>query len=141
MATRASIERGLLVFSIWATAGFLGLGFWLEGLARDSLAPAFIGIAFVVAAFVAHIVVNAKFQQGFSRGEAALAIGLYGLMALLYVGARLGGGMGRAGALSGLALLGVVAVGFIVYLATRYGVRGAFSRFHPRGRAPREAAR
>ncbi len=141
MATRASIERGLLVFSIWATAGFLGLGFWLEGLARDALTPACVGIAFMVAAFVAHIVVNAKFHQGFSRGEAALAIGLYGLMALLYVGARLQGGMSSAGTLSGLALFGVLAAGFIVYLAARYGVRGAFSRFHSRGHAPKEATR
>jgi len=130
MTTRTSIERGILVFSIWATLGFLGLGFWLEAMARDALLLALLGIGLTVAAFVAHIVVNTVFRQGFTRGETALGIGLYGLMALLYVGARLQGGMSAEGALSGLALFGALAVGFIVYLATRYGVRGAFSRFH-----------
>ncbi len=141
MATRASIERGILVFSIWATLGFLGLGFWLEGMARDMMVLSFVGIALMVAAFVAHIIVNAVYRQGFSRGETALGIGLYGLAALLYVGGRLQGTMSTTGARSGLALFGVLAAGFIAYLATRHGVRGAFSRFHHDTQSAKDTAR
>ena len=130
MATPARIERGILVFSIWAALGLLGLGFWLEGMARDAMGVSFLGIGLMVAAFVAHIIVNAVFRQGFTKGEAALGIGLYGLMALIYVGARLDGALSASGALSGLALFGVLGFGFLFYLATRHGVRGAFSRFH-----------
>ena len=29
------VHRGILVFAIWAVFGFLGLGLFLEGMARD----------------------------------------------------------------------------------------------------------
>jgi hypothetical protein len=141
MDMRASIERGILVFSIWATLGFLGVGFWLEGATRDAMALSLLGIALILAAFVAHVVVNAVYRQGFGQGEAALGIGLYGLMALLYVGARLQGSLNATGTNAGLALFGVLALGFVVYLATRHGVRGAFTRFHHATRPARDGAR
>ncbi len=130
MAQPASIDRSILVFAIWAVLGFLGLGFVLEGFARDSIAAAAIGIGLVIAAFVAHIIVNGIWQQGFSDGEATLGIGAYGVLALVFILSWATGHVTASGYLAGIALFGLIAVGFIAYLATRHGVRGAFSQFH-----------
>ncbi len=126
------VDRGILVFAIWAALGFLGLGIVLEGFTRDSWAISAAGVATIAAAFVAHIVVNVVFGTGFSRGETALAIGTYGLLGSVFLAGAVSGGMSMADYYSGLTLFGVLAVGFLVYLTTRHGLRGAFSRFHLR---------
>jgi hypothetical protein len=130
MSTRASAERTVLVFCIWAGPGFLGAGGLVEGFVRDSLPIALLGIGGICAAFIAHIVVNAVFGQGFSRAETALGIGGFGLFAALFVTAWVGGELSPTDYLSGLAAFFTLAMGFLVYLSTRYGMRGAFSRFH-----------
>jgi hypothetical protein len=128
----AEVERGILVFSIWAALGILGLGIVLEGFARDSWPIAAGGVATIVAAFVAHIVVNAVFDTGFSRGEAALGIGAYGLLGLIFLAGAVSGDMSMTDYYSGLTLFGVLAAGFLAYLTTQHGLRGAFSQFHIR---------
>jgi hypothetical protein len=120
MPRLATVERDLLVFSIWAVLGLLGLGFLLEGLTRDAYPLALIGILLVVAGFVAHIIVNQIFGNGFRRGETALGIGAFGALALVFM----------ADYASGLTLFGVLVAGLVAYLATRHGLRGAFSQFH-----------
>jgi hypothetical protein len=141
MGTPARIERGILVFSIWAALGFLGLGFVLEGFTRNSIGLSLLGTAIIVAALCAHIVVNAIFQQGFTTGEATLGVAAYGAMVLVFIVAWLSGGLSSANYLSGIALFGILAVGFIAYLTTRYGLRDAFSRFHPHEASSKETAR
>ncbi|MDR3372902.1 MAG: hypothetical protein P4L98_04155 [Ancalomicrobiaceae bacterium] len=131
-------ERGLLVFAIWATLGAAGLCFTLEGLSRDALMLALAGTGAVVAAFVAHMIVNWVYGQGFTRGEATLGIGAYGLLALVFVLAWLSGGVDRAGYLAGLAFFGTLGFGFVAYLAARHGLRGTFSQFHVHGSATGE---
>lgn len=130
MTTPSSTERGILVFSIWAALGFLGLGFLLEGFSQDRYLLSLTGILVLVAAFVAHIVANAIFRQGFTRGETALGIGGFGLLALVFIVGWFGGDMSMSDYYSGITLFGILAAGFLIYLATRYGTRGAFSRFH-----------
>jgi hypothetical protein len=141
MRTPAAPERSILIFAIWAVLGFLGLGFVLEGMVRESFIACGIGLVLILAAFAAHIVVNFVFRQGFTRGEAALGIGVYGLLALVFVLAWASGRLGPAGYAAGLAMFGVVGVGFIVYLATRHGLRGAFSQFHIGSPSARETTR
>jgi hypothetical protein len=130
MSTATSAERTVLVFCIWASLGFLGAAGLLEGFSRDSLPIALVGLFGICAAFIAHIVVNALFGQGFTRGEVALGIGGFGLLAALFVAAWVAGDLSTADYLSGLAAFAALAVGFLVYLSARYGLRGAFSRFH-----------
>lgn len=130
MTTRSSAERTVLVFCIWASIGFLGACGLMEGFARNSVAVSLVGIAGLCLAFIAHIVVNAVFGQGFSRGEATFGIGAFGFFALVFIAAWLSGELSRADYLSGLAAFGALAAGFLLYLSTRYGLRGAFSRFH-----------
>lgn len=126
------VERGVLVFAIWAALGFLGLGIVLEGFARDSWAISASGVATLVTAFVAHMIANAVFQTGFSRGEAVLGIGTYGLLGFVFLLGAVSGEMSMADYYSGLTLFGVLAAGFLAYLTTRHGLRGAFSQFHIR---------
>lgn len=135
------IGRSILIFAAWAVLGFLGLGIFLEGLDRDSVAVSAVGVAVVVAAFVAHIVVNGIFDTGFTTGETVLGIGAYGLLGLVFLAGALGGDMTMADYYSGLTLFGVLAAGFLAYLFTRHGLRGAFSRFHVKPAAGEGAGR
>ncbi len=141
MGTPARIQRGILVFSIWAALGFLGLGFVLEGFTRNGVGLSLLGTAIIVAALCAHIVVNAIFRQGFTTGETTLGIAAYGAMVLVFIVGWLDGGLSPANYLSGVALFGILAAGFIAYLTTRYGLRDAFSQFHPHEASNKEKAR
>jgi hypothetical protein len=124
------VERSILVFSTWAVLGFLGLGLLLEGLTRDSVTLSSLGVGGIVFAFVVHIVINGVFDTGFSPGETALGIGAYGLLGLVFVIGAITGETTTADFYSGLIFFGVLALGFLTYLFTRHGLRGAFSRFH-----------
>ncbi len=130
MPTPPHIERGILVFAIWTCLGFLGLGIVMEGFARDFWVLSAGGVAVIVLAFGAHIVVNVVFDTGFTRGEAVLGIGSYGLLGLVFILGAVGGNLSLPDLYSGLSLFGVLAAGFLAYLATRHGLRGAFSQFH-----------
>ena len=125
-----SVDRGILVFAIWAVLGFLGLGVILEGFKLDVWAISAGGIATVMVAFIAHMIVNAIFDTGFTRGETALGIGAYGLLGLIFILGVASGTMSKTDYYSGLTFFGALAAGFLAYLATRHGLRGAFSRFH-----------
>ncbi|MEO0385487.1 MAG: hypothetical protein AAF234_18250 [Pseudomonadota bacterium] len=128
--SQTKVERAILIFTIWASLGFLGLGVFLEGMARDLWALSAVGVSVIVATLVAHIIVNAVFKTGMSRGEATLGIGLYGFLGLVFIASTIGGGMTPADYYAGLTLFGTLAVGFLVYLVARHGLRGAFSHFH-----------
>ena len=141
MSPTQNIDRGILVFSIWGAFGFLGLCFLLEGFSEVSYLVSLAGITLMVASFVAHIVVNAVFNQGFTSGETALGIGSFGILALVFVIGWAEGGMPMANFFAGLTLFGVLAAGLLVYLSTRYGLRGAFSRFHVKQTVAPEAGR
>jgi hypothetical protein len=125
-----SVDRGILVFGIWAVLGFLGLGIVLEGFKLDVWAISAGGIATVMVAFIAHMIVNAIFDTGFTRGETALGIGAYGLLGFVFILGVASGTMSKTDYYSGLTFFGALAAGFLAYLATRHGLRGAFSRFH-----------
>lgn len=124
------VERNILVFADWAVLGFFGLGMFLEGMERDSWTIATLGVASIVLAFIAHIIINGVFDTGFSTGETVLGIGAFGLLGLIFVLGAATGEMTMADYYSGLTLFGILTLGFLAYLFTRHGLRGAFSRFH-----------
>jgi hypothetical protein len=131
-------ERIILIFAIWGVLGFLGLGVFLEGMKDDLWSLSSAGVLLIVLAFVAHIVVNAIFNTGFSSGEAALGIGAYGFLGLVFIVSAAGGALTMADYYSGLTLFGVLTVGFLAYLFTRHGLRSAFSQFHIKSTDKRE---
>lgn len=128
----SGIERSILIFSIWGVLGFFGLGLFLEGMKDDAWPLATTGVGVITLAFIAHIIVNGVFDTGFSQGEAVLGIGAYGVLGLVFVVSAATGAMTMADYYSCLTLFGVLAFGFLAYLSTRHGLRGAFSRFHIR---------
>lgn len=130
MSKPASVERDLLVFSIWAVLGLGGLAFLLEGFARDAYLVSLAGVVTIIAGFVAHIVVNGVFGCSFKPGEAALGIGVFGVLALVFIAGWASGGLSQNDYWSGLTLFAALGFGLPIYLSTRYGLRGAFSRFH-----------
>jgi len=125
-------DRAILVFAIWASLGALGLCLFLEGLSRDHWLLAAAGVLAVVAAFVAHMVVNAISGTGFTRGETVLGIGAYGVLGLVFVAGALTGGLSATDLRACLAFFAVIGGGMLAYLITRHGLRGAFSQFHAR---------
>lgn len=135
-----SVDRAILVFAIWAVLGFFGLGVLLEGFRLDQWSVSAGGVFLIMLAFVAHIIVNGIFDTGFSPGETALGIGAYGLLGLVFIAGALGRRMSMADYYSGLTLFGLLAAGFLVYLFTRHGLRGAFSRFHVKTSGGHEGA-
>mgnify|MGYP001365210064 CR=1 FL=1 len=126
----SSIERSLLVFAIWIAVGSLGILFIRHGFQTDSFIISLIGVACLIVAFVAHIILNAIYKSGFTRGETALGLTAYGFLALVFVVSSISGGLSRSDYHGGLALFAALVVGFVVYLVTRYGLRGSFSKFH-----------
>ncbi|WP_114011573.1 hypothetical protein [Cohaesibacter intestini] len=132
-------ERDLLVHANWAVLGLCGTAFLLEGFATDSFLLSLVGICVIVAGFIAHMVINAIAGTAFSSGETALGMGLFGIAILVFIAAWLQGALSMSDYWSGLALFAVLTVGLPVYMATRYGLRGAFSHFHkthdPMGKA------
>lgn len=138
--TGSSIERSILIFAIWAVLGFLGLGVFLEGMKTDIWLVSACGVSVIVLAFIAHIIVNGVFDTGFSAGETSLGLGAYGVLGFVFVVSAAGGSLTMTDYYSGLTLFGVLAAGFLAYLFTRHGLRGAFSRFHVKPMDKREAS-
>lgn len=129
------IERGIAVFSNWGVFGAVGVGFLMEGVARETYVLSLVGIAAVVAGFVGHLLVNAWYGQSFSRGETGLGLAMLGAVVLTFIVAWLTHRLAEATVWTGLSLIAAMIGLGAVYLATRFGVKGAFSQFH--GRAPR----
>ena len=125
-----SVERDLLVFAIWSVSGVAGLAFLIEGFANDSYYIALVGIAIVVAGFIAHMIVNAVLRTSFGAGETVLGIGVFGILALSFIAGWARGALSEQDYWSGLTFFAVIGTGLPIYLATRHGMRGAFSHFH-----------
>jgi hypothetical protein len=123
-------DRNLLVFCIWSVLGFLGMGFILEGLARDSYLAGLLGNLAIVGAFISHMIVNYLNGQGFERGETALGLGLFGVICIVFGLGWVVSDTSKADYYIAITLFAVLSIGLIAYLSTRYGIRHAFSRFH-----------
>ena len=137
--SKAETERGLMVFAIWAALGTLGLMLIVEGFARDGYALALAGTVGIIAALGGHVIVNAVFSIGFTPGETALGLTAFGLLVLTFVLSVLVGDVSTSDFYAGLTLFAALTSAFVIYLITRHGLRGAFSRFHvgaPRGDLP-----
>lgn len=128
----AAIERNLLVFSLWAVFGFAGLAFILEGFKLDSYVISLVGVGSIAAGFIGHLVVNAVFGCGFSKGEAALGIATFGVLAVAFIVGWADGDLSIADYWSGITLFALLILGLFAYLSARYGLRGAFSHLHVR---------
>ena len=119
MISEQTIERRVLIFSLWMTLGTIGLCLVLQGLADDNFGFGIAGSATLAAGFIGHLIINSVFETAFTQGEVAFGTGFVTLTALLVV-------------------MGVLLLGVLTYLVVKYGVRGVFSRFHSRHSAEQE---
>lgn len=129
MSLTAKIDRKVVVVSSWTVFGLLGLGFLLEGGARESLLIGIIGMVAIAAGFTCHLIANYVFEQSFTKGEIALGLGVFTAATIVFILNWLTGGVSETSFLIGFATLLLIVVGFFIYLTTRYGVGGAFKKF------------
>jgi len=132
------VEHGIAVFANWGVFGVIAVGFLMEGITREAYLLSLVGVAATVAGFVGHLLVNTWFGLTFSRAEGGLGLAALGLVALVFTVSWLASGLAVTTVWTGLTLIAaLIATGFL-YLATRFGVRDAFSQYHGRReRGPR----
>ena len=135
MSATDKIERGIFVISNWTICGLLGLGLLLEGGARANILVGLVGVVVIVAGFIAHLIANFVFQQDFTKGEIALGLGIYAAGTIIYILLSVLVGLAQSATILGILALGTIALGFIAYLLTRFGARGAFRKFDAASRA------
>ena len=136
MTTLHATERRLAVTSNWALFGSFGLCFVLSGFALP-LVPAILGgFGLFVAGFISHLVINAVFHHGFTTGEVVTGFVAFGVGLACFMGAVvLGEGVTGPEFAAGIAGFAALVLCFLVYLITKFGLKGAFSRFHTRPHA------
>jgi hypothetical protein len=130
------LEKRLAVVTSWGFFGSFGMGFVLSGFSGAQWWMGLLGYALLVAGFIAHVVINRTFDTGFSSGEIALGLVLFGVSALSFIGSWLfDPGFGSVNLGIGLAGFAAMAACLLGYLVVRYGLRGSYVMVHSlRGR-------
>ena len=131
MPNDSDLDSRFAVLTSWGLWGSFGLGFVLTGFRSGLLGFGLAGFALLAAGFVSHVIVNRVYGRTFTDGEIASALGLFGLAVLGFVISwLLDPGLDRTSVTLALTGCTVGVAGFFAYVATRYGLRGAFSMFH-----------
>jgi hypothetical protein len=134
MATIRQIERRLAVVTSWSLFGGFGLALIQSGMAHAAIPIGLAGCALLVAGFVAQVIVNAVYGGGFTAGEVAFGFAVFGVAVVGFVASWiLDPAYGAAQVTIGLTGIAAMIVAFLVYLVTRYGLKGSFSMFHATG--------
>lgn len=125
------LERRLAVMTLWGLLGSFGMAFLLSGFGTPDWGLGLLGYAFLITAFVAHVLVNHFFESGFQAGEVALGLVMVGFLALVFVANVLFGG-GSSPTKLGLGLAGFLITGLaiVLYMIIRYGTRGTWNVVH-----------
>lgn len=125
-----ALDRHVLAMTIWLVAGLVAATLFHFGLGHASWVAILGAFLVVVAAFCGHVVLNAVYGCGFTRGELALGLVLYVAAALAFILSVLGSAEFRDAAfLPGAGGFVLVFATAVFYLVTRFGVRGAFEGF------------
>jgi hypothetical protein len=124
-------EHRLAVLTSWGLFGAFGIGVVLTGFKVDEILITATGYAMIVAGFISHLIINRIYRMHFRAGEIAAAITLFGVSSLAFM-AHWGftADFSETDMWGGLLGLVVVLLTFLIYLATRFGLKGAFSMFH-----------
>lgn len=135
MLTIRQTERRLAVVANWALFGAFGLGLIQSGVESGAIVVGLTGFALILLGFIAQVIINRLYGGGFTTGEVALGISTFGIAVLGFIAACIfDPQFGTADMVIGLAGFGGIIAAFIVYLVTRYGLKGSFSMFHEMGR-------
>ncbi len=141
MSPDAIEEHRLAVMTNWGFLGAFGVCLILSGFAEGSLLAGLAGFACLIAAFVAHVIVNRIFRAGFSQAQIALGLALFTVGALCFISSALfNPSFAEVDAEIGLVGFTALAASFIVYIMINYGVRESYAMVYrasvrERGRA------
>ena len=131
MLTIRQTERRLAVVANWALFGAFGLGLIQTGTSGGRIVLGLIGFALIVAGFVSQVIVNRLYGGGFTTGEVTLGMSAFGIAAVGFVASWIfDPRFGPPQMVIGLSGFAAIIGAFIVYLVTRYGLKGSFSMFH-----------
>lgn len=124
-------DRHAIVVAIWLAGGLIAAVLVHYGLNAGRDLPILIGCGAIVAAFVAHVIVNAVYNTAFTQRELALALVLYGLALLAFAIASLIEPQFRARFFLPFGgTLIVVGVAGLFYMVLHYGMRDVFESFN-----------
>ncbi len=130
------LERRLAVATTWGLFGSFGMGFVLSGFSEVDWWMGLGGYALLVVGFVGHVIINRMFHTGFSSGEIALGLVVFGVSALSFIGSwALDPSFGRVSLGIGLTGFAAMTACLVCYLVIGYGLRGSYQLIHSmRGR-------
>jgi hypothetical protein len=125
------VEKRLAVVTNWSLFASFGMCFVLSGFSASSWGFGLLGYALLVLGFVGHLVINHVFDTGFSPGEVALGLVLFGISALSFIASALfNPHFGPENLGLGLAGFGAMVACLVFYLIIHYGMRGTWVLVH-----------
>ena len=128
------LERRLAVVTSWCLFGAFGLALIQSGMVHGNIPVGLGGCALLVAGYVTQVIINAFHGGGFTTGEVAFGFSVFGVAVAGFAASWiLDPAFDLADVSIGLGGIAAMIVSFLVYLVTRYGLRGSFSMFHIRG--------
>jgi hypothetical protein len=131
MATVRETERRLAVITNWGFVGSFGLCLIMSGFNDSQLALGLVGFAVLIAGFVSHLIIGNLFGAIFNGGEVIVGFILFGIGLLAFTATWiLDPRFDSADVTIGLAGFAGIIACFIVYVVTRFGLKGSFSMFH-----------
>lgn len=123
-----AIESRVAVYTNWALFGSFGFGFTVSGFSDGNFVLGFIGFVLFLIGFCAHLIIQRIFGTNFSKGEVALALTIFSISVLAFVGSWLfDPRFDKMGSLIGLTGFGSIVIGLIVYLVTKFGLKESYS--------------
>lgn len=130
------LEKRLAVVTNWGFFAPFGMGFVLSGFSDAQWLTGLLGYALLVAGFIGHLIINRVFHTGFSGGEVALGLVLFGISALSFIGTWVfDPSFGSVNLGIGLAGFAAMTACLLGYLVVNYGLRGSYQLIHSlRGR-------
>ncbi len=137
MTTVSKTEKRLAVVTTWSVFASFGLGFILSGSTTHRWVVSLGGVATFVGGFVAHVIINAVYRTDFSPGEVIVGFVAFGVSLLLFIlNWLLNPAFNTLDSLTGIAGFAALVACFVIYLVTKFGLKGAFSKFHIKGEEP-----
>jgi hypothetical protein len=130
MAPFRDTERRLAVVTCWSLCAPFSLAFVISGFS-GSVAMGAIGFTILVVGFIAHVIINQYYGTGFSTGETVVGFVAFDIALVSFLGVWIASpDLADARVITALGGFGAFVLCFVVYLVTRYGLKGAFSMFH-----------
>jgi hypothetical protein len=135
MLTIRQTERRLAVVANWGLFGSFGLGLIQSGIGSGGIVIGLLGFALILVGFIAQMIINQVYGYGFTPGEVAFGFVGFGVAVLGFVASWIfDPTCGTSDIVIGLSGFAAIIIAFLVYLVTKYGLKGSFSMFHHRGR-------